>query len=172
LLGSSTGALADARNWVYIQLMGRKESRTAEARIAAECHSTPLRMVHRVVTAIYDRALRPFDLRIAQGNLLVAISVMGEHATAARLSSYLMIEKSTLSRDLERLQERRWIAVDGEGRTRRLRLTAEGRRLVERTLPAWEEAQAEVEALLGRTTTAALAATAARLRAHPPAVRD
>ncbi len=132
--------------------------------MAAECHCLPLRMVHRVVTGIYDGALRPFDLRIAQMNLLATIAKMGPDATPARLSGFLLIEKSTLSRDLERMAQRRWIKVADEGRARRLSLTTDGRRLLERALPAWETAQKDAEKLLGKATTEAIGVTAARLR--------
>jgi DNA-binding MarR family transcriptional regulator len=139
---------------------------TLEDRLADECHSLPLRMIHRAVMGIYDAALRPFDLRVAQMNLLVVIAKMGVHATPARLSSYLIIEKSTLSRDLERLEQRRLIKVVDEGRTRRLSLTAEARRLLERVLPVWEEAQAQVDALLGAGAVEALRKAAPRIRAR------
>jgi DNA-binding MarR family transcriptional regulator len=149
---------------MYIQLMSKAARPRPEDRVAAECHCLPLRMVHRIVTGVYDAALRPHDLRVAQMNVLVAIAKMGDEATPARVSRYLLIEKSTLSRDLERMQERGWIAADPEGAGRKLRLTADGRRLLERVLPAWEAAQKETEALLGKSATDALRATAARVR--------
>ena len=52
-----------------------------EDKIAAECLCMPLRLVHRVVTGIYDEALRPLGVRIAQLNLLVGIARMSDRAT-------------------------------------------------------------------------------------------
>jgi DNA-binding MarR family transcriptional regulator len=146
--------------------VSRKSPIRSEERVAAECHSLPVRMIHRVMTGIYDDALRALDLRAAQMNLLVVIAKMGAVATPARLSAFLLIEKSTLSRDLERMEQRRWIKIEEEGRTRRLSLTAEGRRLLERAMPAWERAQAEVEELLGPGTIEALRSAATRIRAR------
>jgi DNA-binding MarR family transcriptional regulator len=134
-------------------------SRSSDERIAAECHCIPLRMVHRVVTGLYDEALRPFGLRAAQLNVLVAVAKLGDDASAAQVARYLSIEKSTLSRDLERMAEHKWVETG-----RALKLTRDGRRLVERALPAWERAQAEAQALLGRTAVSAIRAAADRIR--------
>jgi len=137
-----------------------------EDRIAAECHCLPLRMLHRAVTAVYDDALRPFDLRAAQMNVLVTVAKMGVHATPALVVKYLAIEKSTLSRDLERMEERGWLKSEARGAGRRLEMTAKGRRLLERVLPAWEAAQAETKKLLG-SAAPAIDAAATRLRLTP-----
>src|SRR3954451_12375489 len=39
-------------------------------RIAGECIAVRVRLINRVVTAIYDEALRPFGLRVSQANIL------------------------------------------------------------------------------------------------------
>ena len=145
--------------------MTRKQS-APEVRIAAECYSLPLRLIHRVVTGIYDEALRPFGLRVAQLNLMVAIAKMGGQATAAGVGKFLLIEKSTLSRDLERMLQRGWIERASDGRSRRLHVTEEGRRLLERTLPAWEKAQSQAQRLLGKATMGPIKAAADRIRAR------
>jgi DNA-binding MarR family transcriptional regulator len=140
--------------------------RLPEELIADECHSMPLRMLHRVVTGIYDQALRPLDLRVAQLNILVAVARMAGDATAARIGKYLSIEKSTLSRDLERMIGKRWIETIADGRSRSLQLSAEGRRLLERALPAWSDAQARVQELLGKSALDAIGAAADRIRSR------
>jgi DNA-binding MarR family transcriptional regulator len=140
--------------------------RPPEDRIADECHSMPLRILHRVVTGMYDEALRPLGLRVGQLNILVAIAKMAGDATAARVGTYLAIEKSTVSRDLERMIARRWIETIADGRCRSLQLSAEGRRLLERAEPAWESAQAQVRKLLGKASVSLLSAAADRARAR------
>ena len=144
--------------------MARKQDSKPQDRIAAECHCLPLRMIHRAVTGIYDDALRPFDVRVSQMNILAAIAKMGAAATPAWVVKYLLIEKSTLSRDLERMEERGWINSEVRGAGRRLGVTAEGRRLLERVLPAWEDAQRQTEKLLGKSLTTTLDAAASRIR--------
>ncbi len=126
----------------------------------------PLRLLHRVVTGMYDDALRPLGLRVAQLNILVAIAKMAGDATAARIGKYLAIEKSTLSRDLERMIARRWIESIADGRSRSLQLSGEGRRLLERAEPAWASAQEHARELLGKATLRSLGAAADRARAR------
>src|SRR6266511_3526915 len=46
-------------------------------KIAEECIAVRLRMLNRVITNIYDHALRPLDLKVSQMNILVAAASMG-----------------------------------------------------------------------------------------------
>ena len=146
--------------------MRRPGKEAPEDRIATACHSLPLRMLHRLITGVYDEALRPLGMRISQLNLLVEIAKMGDQATAARVGAFLMIETSTLSRDLQRMRGQGWIESSLEGRSRRLIVTKQGRKLLERALPAWERAQQRAEAVLGRELAAALALRARKARSR------
>ena len=119
--------------------------------IAAECIAVRLRMLNRVVTNIYDEALRPLGLKVSQMNILVAAATMGT-ARPAAVCERLHLDVSTLSRNVERMKARGWLEVvpDEDGRAQPFRLTARGRKLLEQAAPAWKEAQEEVKALLGR----------------------
>ena len=46
-------------------------------KVASECIAVRLRMLNRVVTNIYDDALRPLGLKVSQMNILVAAAKMG-----------------------------------------------------------------------------------------------
>jgi DNA-binding MarR family transcriptional regulator len=126
-----------------------------------ECVAVRLRLITRAVTKLYNKALRPYDMTISQMNILVAISSLGE-ARQQQISRALHLEKSTLSRDVERMAERRWLAVAGgdDGRSLPLRLTAEGTRLLKKALPAWHEAQKQTIKLIGEPGIEALARVA------------
>lgn len=137
---------------------------TPAERIAAECYCMPLRMLARVVSGVYDEALRPLRLRAAQLNILVVIARLSGEATPAKIAAILLIEKSTLSRDLDRLEQCGWIASSADGRLRRLAVTAAGRKLLRDAMPAWQRAQAKVVALVGKTAAESLSVAAARLR--------
>jgi DNA-binding MarR family transcriptional regulator len=143
---------------------------TAAERIHRECLGMPLRMLHRAVSAVYDDALREHGLGIAQMNLLVAIERLGDRATASLLGRVLMLEKSSVSREVDRLVERKWVTrnVGADGRSQRLALTAHGRRLLDAALPSWDAAQARVRALLGDAGADLLLAMRDRLRATEP----
>ena len=119
-------------------------------KIAGECVAVRLRMLNRVVTNIYDDALRPLDLKVSQMNILVAAAKLGV-ARPAEVCDVLELDTSTLSRTVDRMVANGWLEIvpDEDGRSQPFRLTAAGRRLLERALPAWEEAQAEARKLLG-----------------------
>lgn len=118
--------------------------------IAGECIAVRLRMLNRVVTNIYDEALRPLGLKVSQMNILVAAAKMGT-ARPAEISERLHLDVSTLSRNVERMKARGWLEVipDDDGRAQPFRLTTQGRRLLEKAAPVWKQAQDQAKELLG-----------------------
>ncbi|MCH7791292.1 MAG: winged helix-turn-helix transcriptional regulator [Planctomycetes bacterium] len=134
-------------------------------RVARECLVTRVRLLDRVLCGVYDAALRPHGLRATQMSLLVALSVRGE-GTATGLGGALCMDRSTLSRNLERLIGRGWVRErEGvDGRSKLLSVTSAGRKRVERALPAWESAQRRARSMLGKEGVAALCGAASRVR--------
>ncbi len=118
--------------------------------IAAECIAVRMRMLNRVVTNLYDEALRPLGIKVSQLNILVATGKMGT-ARPAEIGSHLQLDVSTLSRNVERMKARGWLEVvaDEDGRAQPFRLTAEGRKLLAKAVPAWKKAQRQAQTLLG-----------------------
>src|SRR5881392_2293088 len=119
-------------------------------KIAGECVAARLRMLNRVITNIYDNALRPLDLKVSQMNILVAAARMGT-ARPLEVCEYLHLDVSTLSRNVERMKARGWLEVvpDEDGRSQPFQLTPQGRKLLEKAVPAWSEAQQQVTRILG-----------------------
>lgn len=119
-------------------------------KVASECVAVRLRMLNRVVTNIYDDALRPLDLKVSQMNILVAAAKMGT-ARPNEVCGYLHLDVSTLSRNVERMKARGWLEVvpDEDGRAQPFRLTPQGRKVLEKAIPAWSEAQQQVKRILG-----------------------
>src|SRR5919108_4532274 len=118
--------------------------------IAGECIAVQMRMLNRVVTNIYDDALRALDLKVSQMNILVAAAKMGT-ARPIDMCAHLQLDVSTLSRNVERMKARGWLEVvpDEDGRAQPFRLTPQGRKLLEKAVPAWRAAQQQVEKVLG-----------------------
>ena len=118
--------------------------------IAGECIAVRLRMLNRVTTNIYDHALRPLDLKVSQMNILAAAATMGT-ARPLDVCEYLQLDVSTLSRNVDRMKARGWLEVvaDKDGRAQPFRLTPQGRKLLEKAVPAWTEAQQQVKKVLG-----------------------
>jgi DNA-binding MarR family transcriptional regulator len=118
--------------------------------IASTCIAVRLRLLNRVVSNLYDDALRPLGLKVSQLNILVATAKLGL-ARPAQVCELLQLDVSTLSRNVERMLSQDWLEiVPGEdARTQPFRLTSRGRRLIEKAAPAWEQAQQEAKELLG-----------------------
>src|SRR5438046_1083575 len=127
------------------------------ARIARDCLAIRVRMIHRVVSALYDDALRPHGLRAAQFGLLTAVAGLGT-AQPTDLGRVLHMDKSTLSRNIDVLERNGWVEVcpGADARTREIRLTRAGAELLETAVPAWEEAQRQAATLLEEPAIAAI----------------
>jgi DNA-binding MarR family transcriptional regulator len=134
-------------------------------KIAGECVAVRLRMLNRVVTNIYDDALRRLDLKVSQMNILVAAAKMGT-ARPIEVCEYLHLDASTLSRNVERMKTRGWLEVvpDEDGRSQPFRLTLQGRKLLEKAAPAWSKAQSQVTKVLGKEFVKELNHVAAQSR--------
>jgi DNA-binding MarR family transcriptional regulator len=125
--------------------------------IARTCIAVRLRLLNRVVTNLYDDALRPLGLKVSQLNILIATAKLGL-ARPARVCDILQLDASTLSRNVERMRAHGWLEVvpEEDARTQPFRLTAQGRKLIEKAVPAWEEAQRQATELLGQEGIALL----------------
>jgi DNA-binding MarR family transcriptional regulator len=119
--------------------------------IARTCLAVRLRLLNRVVTNLYDDALRPLGLKVSQMNILVVTAKLGL-ARPAQVCNLLQLDPSTLSRNVERMRAQGWLeaVADEDARAQPFRLTSQGRRLLEKSIPAWEAAQRQAEELLGR----------------------
>jgi DNA-binding MarR family transcriptional regulator len=140
-----------------------KPTRSIDA-IARNCIAVRLRLLNRVVTNLYDDALRPLGLKVSQLNILTVTAKLGL-ARPAQVCDLLHLDTSTLSRNVERMRARGWLeVVPGEdARAQPFRLTAQGSRLLERAVPAWEQAQRRAGELLGDEGIALLNKAASKL---------
>jgi len=118
--------------------------------IARTCIAVRLRLLSRVVTNLYDDALRPLGLKVSQLNILTVTAQLGL-ARPAQVCDILQLDASTLSRNVKPLQAHGWLEVvpDEDARAQPFRLTSQGERLIEKAIPAWEEAQRQATELLG-----------------------
>lgn len=133
--------------------------------IAGECIAVRLRMLNRVVTNIYDEALRPLGLKVSQMNILVATARMGV-AKPAEICKRLMLDVSTLSRNVERMKARGWLenVPDEDGRAQPYRLSTKGAKLLQKAAPIWKKAQKQTINLLGEEMIAPVNEAVKRIR--------
>lgn len=134
------------------------------ARIMSECTAYRLRIVNRAISKIYDDALRPFDLRVAQLNTLVVV-MQARGITPNELSHKMHMDASTVSRNVERMCNSGWLQLADidDARSHEIQITDKGMKLIADVAPAWEEAQRQAAELLGASIGKAIARGADRL---------
>ena len=120
------------------------------AEIEETCACLNVRKAARTVTQLYDEVLQPTGLRSTQFNLLVAVALARE-APMTQLAEALVMDRTTLARNLKPLESQRLLTIDaGTDRRRHLvRLTERGRQALATALPSWEQAQNQVVTRLG-----------------------
>ncbi len=120
------------------------------SRVIHHCLAGRVRQISRVVTARYDEELRPLGITANQLTILSAVAVL-EEVTPTDLQPYLLMETSTLSRNVARMVENRWLATmpADDRRSHLLVVAPEGRRILEAVEPRWEAAHAWATELLG-----------------------
>ena len=121
-----------------------------ESYVAESCACHKVRMAARGVTRAYDDALRPVGLRATQLAVLVAIAVEDAMSITA-LAKFMIMDRSTLTRNLRPLEEEGLVAVGLEGwrRSRTLEVTEKGRSRLGEALPLWKQAQETLRRKLG-----------------------
>ncbi len=116
----------------------------------AACTCASLRRAARAVTQVYDEALRPSGLKATQFSLLATLARRGDQPLT-RLAEALVMDRTTLTRNLKPLVGKGWVGVaqDGDQRVRRIALTHAGQEALERALPLWRDAQSRLVGRLG-----------------------
>ena len=138
---------------MYVHLSDAATKNVDAARlreVARVCACANLRKAARVVTQVFDEALAPSGLRATQFTLLVTNRLTGE-STINELAERMAMDRTTLSRNLKPLVRGGLLEVrPGEdGRTRLVRITPAGERMLEKAYPLWQQAQRETVSTLG-----------------------
>ena len=132
--------------------MTQKNRMTATDRANAGhvCACFNLRKATRVVTQLYDEALKPAGLRSTQFTVLAATRALGP-VSVNELAEWIVMDRTTLTRNLKPLERDGLIAVrpGDDLRVRQVSLTAKGRKTLERAYPMWEGVQARLREQLG-----------------------
>ncbi|MFA6140100.1 MAG: MarR family winged helix-turn-helix transcriptional regulator [Hyphomicrobium sp.] len=133
----------------------RKPAETASISDIAEttagaCLATRVRQLSRIVTRSYDDAMRPLHITASQYTLLAQLAAR-DGVTAVEIGHELDIEKSTLSRNLKRLQNDGHISMDPPAgrRGRGLHLTPKGQAILKDAFPVWQDAQKRAFTVMG-----------------------
>ena len=121
--------------------------------ILQTCAATHTRRAARTITRAYDQALAPCGLKVTQFTILVTLA-QTDFGSITAMADRLALERSSLSRNLSRLEEQGYVRTDKEGRSRTIAITAGGRKKLAEAYPLWRAAQETVEDALGTNTWA------------------
>lgn len=114
------------------------------------CLASRVRQLSRIVTRVYDDAMRPLGITASQFTLLTQLGQQ-DGITAVEIGYSLDIEKSTLSRNLKRLLALGLIDMEPPAgrRGRGLHLTPKGQVMIKEAYPVWQNAQDHAAHLMG-----------------------
>jgi MarR family transcriptional regulator, organic hydroperoxide resistance regulator len=106
------------------------------------CANLNFRRTARAVTRLYDLAFQGTGIRSTQFTILIAVAKV-QPVSISRLGEILVIDSTTLTRSLAKLQKEGMLTVSkrGERRQRFVSLTEAGVKALEVSLPGWRAAQ-------------------------------
>ena len=114
------------------------------------CVCFNLRKTARAITQMYDEILKPSGLRATQFSVLAAVAAKGP-ASMTALSKTLVMDRTTLTRNLKPLLDQGLVKADkgADRRQRQIVITGDGETALVRALPLWRRAQDQVVVGLG-----------------------
>jgi DNA-binding MarR family transcriptional regulator len=126
------------------------EPEIADYMAAADCFCLGARQAARKITRLYDGYMQKSGLRATQFTILSQLMLRGE-MPIGKLADILGMERTTLTRNLTLLEQRKWVSIEAgdDPRSRVIAITAMGRGAVRRGFPHWSQAQAHVGKMLG-----------------------
>jgi len=118
--------------------------------VADQCIAKRVRFVNRVITGIYDRALRPLGIKANQAGILTLLFLEGG-CSPGDIGRALRMEKSTVSRNMDRMKKKGWIDITqkDDQASQVIRITPEGGKVLAAAHGRWLKAQEEAVRLLG-----------------------
>ena len=114
------------------------------------CVHANLRQATRVLSQLYDAALKPCGVKATQFTLLAVLANRGE-LPLTKLAEILVMDRTTLTRNLQPLVKKGWLVIEREEdeRIRLISLTDAGRALVDEATPLWRDVQLKVARGIG-----------------------
>src|SRR5262245_3938435 len=125
-----------------------------------DCNCLAVRQAARHITQFYDQCLAPSGLRTTQFSILAKLKRLGS-TTINALAAELVMDRTTLGRNILPLQRDGLIAIGKSGADRRrkeLQVTETGAERLRAAVEGWKEAQTRFEKVFGANRTAELRA--------------
>jgi DNA-binding MarR family transcriptional regulator len=128
------------------------------------CYCAVIRAASRRTTAIYDAALAPVGIGLAQYSLMRRIQI-AKSLSLTELARVAELDRSTVGRNVKVLERMGLVAEASadDQRETAVALTEAGREKLRKARPLWDDAQARIETALGDKGVEALRALAQSL---------
>lgn len=129
------------------------------------CLCAAVRKAGRLLTRQYDRHLKPSGLKVTQYSMLANIG-RNPGITVSDLATLLMMDQTTVTRNLALLDRDGLVKVEpdqDDRRVRRVWASARGTARLQEAKPLWDQAQQEVEQALSRSGVDSLLEVLGRL---------
>ena len=142
------------------------------AELGRSCLGMRVARLHRVIARCYEQELQTAGFTQPQIEVLASLVRAAGPMRPGALAARLMLERSTISRNLALLQKKGWIAAaetSATGRAMSVAITDAGRAAFAGADAAWRRAQAEATRMLGPDAAALLDQW---LRVETPAPQD
>jgi DNA-binding MarR family transcriptional regulator len=122
----------------------------SSAMMLAHCACARVRNASRVITRVYDEFLRDSGLKASQLAVLAAVDAL-ELASITELSKTLLMDRTTLSRNLKPLIAQGFVTLGEEGwrRSKTIQIASPGQAVLKAALPLWQQAQEDLVRRLG-----------------------
>lgn len=120
--------------------------------VPGPCVCTSVRRAARVLTRAYDASLKPSGMNITQ---LAVMRTVRRHPgePLSHVAKNLMMDRTSLYRELASLQRRKWVSLndEGDGRSRNATITEKGSGVLARADSDWAIIQSAIVDRFGRT---------------------
>ena len=124
---------------------------TKDLKRLQNCACFNVRKTSRIITQLFDHALKQSGIKATQFTLMGVLASEGEMAIK-ELANSLGMDRTTLTRGIVRLETEGLIKSRGgdDARQRFVSLTSKGKQKLNDSIPHWEKAQGAMEKSLGK----------------------
>jgi DNA-binding MarR family transcriptional regulator len=125
--------------------------RAVAQEVRDQCLCFAAQRTARELARRFDRLFADLPLTNGQFSMMVAMGGMGE-PKLGELARFLAMDHATVTAAIRKLEKRRLIALradSGDGRARRVSLTAVGTALIDRAVPLWRKEHEALASELG-----------------------
>ena len=125
------------------------------------CSCNMMRKSARKITQFYENSLREAGIKPTQFSILAALANTGP-IQLTQLADRLVLERTSLTRNLNVLERNTWIDIqpgEEDSRQRVVSLTRNGYKQLDHAIPYWQKAQKAIARDMGQDTITGLRRT-------------